>query len=180
MPEPDIDRQLNRIRQHAERLYHSRKYMCAESVLVAVNEGLGGGLDESRAVSLAAPFSIGIGGGGCLCGALSGGIMATGLFLGNGDAYRYRKRSRRFARLLHDRFKQQFGSTCCRVLCRKVKHDRRMHFQHCADMTADTAVMVARLILEQQPERLAAGGTGDRARRPSALTAMFRRLIGRG
>ena len=140
------------IGKKAENLYRTHQMFCAEAVLVSLNNGLGGGLNEKQAVSLAAGLTVGIGGSGCMCGALGGGILALGLFLGETGPYRNRKAIRDASGELHERFKSVYRSTCCRVLSKNYKHDSRAHFDHCAGITAAGAEMTARLILEKRPE----------------------------
>ena len=173
----ELDKKVAAIGDVARAHFESRSYMCAESVLLALNSELGGGLNELHAVALAAPFSEGMGGSGCACGALSGAVLAIGLFTGNGQAYRHRRRSRKFANQFHEQFAERFGSACCRVLCRKVRHDAKLHFDHCAGLTAEAARMAARLILEQRPDLAAASGTEAAAASQSSLTAIVKRWV---
>ena len=130
----------------------ARQLLCSEAVLVSLNQGLGGGLERDQAVSLAAPFCVAMGDSGCLCGALSGAVLATGLFLGNHHHHARRRTMRNSGLALHNAFKAAHGATCCRVLTRKVRHDKNAHFQHCARLTANAAEMAAHLILEQRPD----------------------------
>jgi C_GCAxxG_C_C family probable redox protein len=143
---------IKQIRLKAENLYSAHRLFCSESVLLALNDGLGGGLTESQAVSLTAGLTIGVGGSGCMCGALNGGIVGTGLFLGRKGAYRTRREIREASAELHDCFKNTFHSTCCRVLTRKVKDDPKRHFRRCAELTGTSAEMAARLIIHRRPE----------------------------
>ena len=175
----DVENKVASVGDVARAHYESRSYMCAESVLLALNSELGGGLDELHATALAAPFSEGLGGSGCTCGALSGAVLAIGLFTGNGQAYRHRRRSRKFANRFHGEFSERFGSACCRVLCRKVRHDATRHFEHCAALTAEAAQLAARLILEQRPDLAAAAGTKAAAASPSSIAGLLRRWLSR-
>ena len=126
--------------------------LCTEAVVVALNHGLDGGLTDAQAVAMAAPFCMGLGESGCMCGALSGAVMATGLFLGKDRPYRKRRDIRDSARHLHDAFKASNGATCCRVLSNKTIHDKEAHFKRCADLTAEATELAARLILQKRPE----------------------------
>lgn len=148
------ERIVEQIRERASNLFLTRQFLCAEAVMVSLNRRLGGGLKESQAVTLAAPFCSSLGDSGCICGALSGAVMATGLFLGNRRTPRRRKQMRESARLLHDEFKVSNGATCCRVLSREVRHDRKARFYRCAELTAQAAEMAARLIIRERPELL--------------------------
>ena len=125
--------------------------MCAEAVMVALNQGLRGGLTDTQAIAMAAPFCLAMGDSGCVCGALSGAVMACGLFLGKDQPYRHRKELRESARNLHDGFRASNGATCCRILCKRVKRDKKAHFQQCAGLTANATELAAQLILEKRP-----------------------------
>jgi C_GCAxxG_C_C family probable redox protein len=147
-----IEELIQELKERSRNLYLSHRLLCSEAILVALNRGLNGGLSEDQALSMAAPFAIAMGESGCLCGALSGAVLACGLFLGNNRPYRHRWEMRECARELHDEFKNVNGATCCRVLSRRVKDDKKAHFKQCADLTAETTGMAARLILQKRPE----------------------------
>jgi C_GCAxxG_C_C family probable redox protein len=149
---PQTEAVIVQIRERARNLFETRQMLCTEAVVVTINSSLDGGLTDVQAVAMAAPFCMGLGESGCMCGALSGAVMVTGLFLGKDQPYRNRRDLRESARQLHDAFKASNGATCCRVLSQKVKHDKKAHFQQCADLTAESAEMAARLILKKRPE----------------------------
>ena len=168
---------IAQIRERARNLYLTRQLLCTEAVMVALNHGLKGGLSDAQAVAMAAPFSAAMGESGCMCGALSGAIMASGLFLGNERPHRHRREIRNSARQLHDRFKAVNGATCCSVLSRKVKHDKNDHFLHCADLTAESAELAARLILRKRPELLKQANNNFLLKRQSMMSGALSRLI---
>lgn len=168
---------IGRVRERARNLYETRQMLCTEAVLSALNQGLNGGLTDAQATAMAAPFCVAFGESGCLCGALSGAVMASGLLLGNQHPYRHRREMRDNARQLHDRFKATHGATCCRVLSKKVKHDPKAHFQKCAGLTAQAAEMAARLVLEQRPELARQADNGFLNRRQSAVGGALLRLV---
>ncbi|SMC56442.1 C_GCAxxG_C_C family probable redox protein [Desulfocicer vacuolatum DSM 3385] len=144
------------LKEYARNLYETRQLLCSEAVLVALNKGLNGGLTEEQAVAMAAPFCVAMGDSGCLCGALSGAVLGAGLFIGNSRPYSHRREMRKSGLALHNAFKAANGATCCRVLSRKVKHDKKAHFKQCAGLTADATEMAALLILDKRPELLQA------------------------
>jgi C_GCAxxG_C_C family probable redox protein len=172
-----IEALITGIADRARNLYLTRQMLCTEAVVTALNQGLGGGLTEAQATAMSAPFCIALGESGCLCGALSGAVMATGLLLGKDGAYRHRKTMRDSARRLHDRFKFAHGATCCRVLSKKIKHDKKAHFQQCAGLTAQAAEMAARLVLEKRPELVKQADNASIHRRQSAIGGMLSRLV---
>jgi C_GCAxxG_C_C family probable redox protein len=174
--DPQAETLIEQIKERARNLYETRQMLCAEAVLLAVNDGLGGGLTDTQAIAMAAPFCAAMGESGCICGALSGAVMSSGLLLGNGNAYRHRKQMRVLARQLHDAFKAVNGATCCRVLSKPVKHNKKAHFDHCADLTAHAAELAARFVLKKRPELADVPANGTTARRQSKLKGVFLRL----
>jgi hypothetical protein len=62
----------------AKNLFLSRQMYCSEAVLVTLNQGLRGSLEEYQALALAAPFSEGVGKSGCIDLRTSAGTHARG------------------------------------------------------------------------------------------------------
>ena len=85
--------------------------------------------------NLASGLPGGIGGSGCVCGALAGGSMALGLFFGRkGPEDREVPRSLALSRELHDIFKAKHKVACCRVLIKKfVVGSARTQAELCED-----------------------------------------------
>lgn len=165
------------VRDRAHELYMSRELLCSEAVLVAADEVYGCGLGRERAVALASALPVGLGGRGCLCGALSGAAVALGLVLALTPAPLSRKSVRAASARLHDLFREAHGATCCRALTKAVKHDRKAHFSQCAGLTAQAAESLAALVAELRPDLTGVGA----ARAPGARSglALVRRLVGR-
>lgn len=166
---PQAEALIDQITKRAENLYLTRQLLCAEAVVVTLNKGLDGGLSESQAVAMAAPFCVGLGKRGCVCGALSGAVLACGLLGAKGHSYHHRRSMRESAGQLHDSFKSANGATCCRVLTKNVQHDRKAHFQQCANLTAQATEMAARLILYKRPELTLSADNGFLRTRDTAI-----------
>jgi C_GCAxxG_C_C family probable redox protein len=175
--DPQSEELIAQIKKRAGNLYQTRQLLCTEAVLVTLNKVFNGGLSDAQAIAIAAPFGIGLGDGGCICGALSGAILASGLFVGGDQPYRKRQVMRKSARELHDEFKAAYGSTCCRVLSRNIRHDQQAHFQQCARLTEGAAEMAARLILDLKPELITSAEGSFLSRRDSGIGAMMKRLL---
>lgn len=174
---PEAEALVEQIGQRARNLYITRQLLCTEAVVETLNEALGGGLSKTQVVALTAPFCVAMGESGCMCGALSGAVIACGLFLGEQHPYRNRKHMRTSARLLHDEFKARNGATCCNALIGRVKHDKQAHFRQCADITEKAAEMAARKILENRPELTARSSSRFLARKQSALGGAFLKIL---
>ena len=155
-PLSDTEQVIELIRACTANLFRTRQLWCSEAVLSVLNRGLGGDLPNDMALRLCSGLGEGIGGSGCTCGALTGGVMAIGLFCGTPGTGLHRSRSaRRRSRQLHDQFKALYGSTCCRVLTKPLVKGTAAHFDQCAEHTGSAAAMAAALILDHQPERIA-------------------------
>jgi C_GCAxxG_C_C family probable redox protein len=141
-----------RIGARAKNLFLSRQMYCSEAVLVTLNQGLGGSLEEYQALALAAPFSEGVGKSGCMCGALGGALLAIGLFIGGTHPVQRRARVQKAANDFIERFKARFGSSCCRILSKKSANDSPSRFAHCSELTGQAAASAAELIFEHRPE----------------------------
>ena len=118
---------------------------CTEAILEAVCHLAG--LDPRPLMPLASGFRGGMGQAGCPCGALVGGVMAIGLFVGRCDESDTDLPALRLARRLHDGFIARFSTTCCRALngndFESPEHDSR-----CADITAETTRMTLEILRE--------------------------------
>jgi C_GCAxxG_C_C family probable redox protein len=172
------DRLAETIGERAKNLYLSGRLFCSEAVLVALNTGLGGGIPDDVAIRLASALPVGLGGSGCVCGALSGAALAVGLFLGRSqpgspDAMEALKA----AGLVHERFKNMFGATCCRVLTKKVKGNSKLHFEQCAGLTGRAATMAAIIILERKPNLAVSADSVYLETRDSRIGVKLERLV---
>lgn len=139
---------VNKAKETAENYYRNGDYLCSEAVFTVVNDYLKNPLPK-EAVCLASGFPVGIGMAGCTCGALTGGVMALGLKYGRTVPNVETPGMFEAAKMLHDGFKKQFGSTCCRVLIKDFEFGSPEHIEHCVKLTGAVAEMVMRQIIQQ-------------------------------
>jgi C_GCAxxG_C_C family probable redox protein len=135
-------------RETAEGYFRRGEYFCSEAVLTTINDALGQEL-PSENVKMASGFPIGIGKSGCLCGAVSGGVMALGLAYGrtkpNGDM----PESFPNNAALHDYIIEEYGSTCCRALTSSFdEFDSPERAEHCIQITGEVAAWVMKNFVE--------------------------------
>jgi C_GCAxxG_C_C family probable redox protein len=103
---------------------------CAEAVALATT-----GSDDPALLALAKPFGGGIGGSKCLCGAVSGGVLALG----------YRGRGERAGELVQQ-FKTTHRVTCCSALSKPYRWKSPEHLANCRRLTETSAELVAKLL----------------------------------
>ncbi|MCT4584822.1 MAG: C-GCAxxG-C-C family protein [Peptostreptococcaceae bacterium] len=132
----------------AQNYYSSKQYMCSEAVLAAINEVLEYDLPKEY-ISLMSGFPVGMGGSGCTCGALSGGIAALGLAYGRKAPGKNNFKVMKLSKQLHNEFRNKYKSTCCRVLTKDFKSGSKEHFNNCLMITGDICEITMKLILEK-------------------------------
>lgn len=111
--------------------YFDQGYNCAQSVLLANADKV-----EPPLLEIAKSFGAGIAGAKCLCGAVSGGVMALSL-AGAG------KRSN----LLVEAFRGAHQVTCCSGLSKKFIWKSDEHRQNCRMLTVSAARMTEQILL---------------------------------
>ena len=92
----------------------------------------------------------GLGGAGCICGALAGATMCIGYFFGRttpGDP----KISRCFeiTNEFADEFKKAFGASCCRVLIKGMEKNSPERKAHCIEMVKFTVKKLAEILIRE-------------------------------
>lgn len=141
---------LDQIRKEAEGYFDRGEFFCSESVVHTINNLLGKPYDE-EVVRLASGFPIGLGKKGCLCGAVSGGEMALGMAYGRVHGEEMNEKMFPLAAELHDFIKDEYGSTCCRVITREWAGDNFKSPErkaHCVKITGLVAEWVAEKLIE--------------------------------
>lgn len=95
--------------------YFDEGYNCAQSVLLAMQRFWD--VKSPLEPKVASAFGGGIGRGGSLCGALTGGVIAIGLRYGaNEPSSEEREEAYSMALSFYKRFEKEWGSVLCRDL----------------------------------------------------------------
>ena len=141
--------------RRTEHFYAAHKLCCSEAVLLVVNEAFGGDLSPELCLRLGSGFCHGMGGAGCVCGALSGGQLVLSLFLSPHHSEGLSERKfRKLSKQLHDRFQGRFNTTCCRELIQPLQHDRKARKTNCQMLTGVGAELATELLLKAKPALL--------------------------
>lgn len=131
--------------KRARELFDSKQHNCAESTLMALNELFGEGLEPQTAARIATGLGGGLGASGGTCGALTGCVLALGLFAECAPDVVRKKTIYPLAADLQKRFIKQFGSCCCKDLIRNSGDERRAY---CRGVTSTAAALCAEMLLE--------------------------------
>lgn len=139
----------DKIRKLAEDYYRSGDFLCSEVMIRVFLDSFKLDYDKS-VIALASGFPGGMGGSGCSCGAVVGGVMVLGMFFGRTEP----KDKSVFTCLdlskeLHDAFKARHKAICCRVLNHGLKIGSDEQKNSCTIKTGDAAEMTLQIIEKQ-------------------------------
>lgn len=140
---------LENIRKTAEDYYRNGEYYCSEAVVKTLIDELE--LDVSPdVVKMASGFPVGMGGMGCTCGALTGGIMVIGLVFGRSEGRDPKvEKAMALTAKLYQIFCERHKVSCCKVLTRGMEKGSREHMEQCIAFTGEMAYETAKLIREE-------------------------------
>lgn len=124
-------------------------FACSESIVFAIRKHFEIDLSDD-AIAMSSGFPWGLGGGGCICGALAGGCMCLGYFFGRrvpGDP----KITTCFelTKELYDDFKDNSGSTCCRVLTKGKEKNSPERKVQCTSFVERVVQKTAEIIIRE-------------------------------
>lgn len=141
---------LENVRTTAEEYYRNGDFYCSEAVVKSVIDAL-----EIEApkdvIKMASGFPVGMGGMGCTCGALTGGIMVIGLVYGRTEAKDQSvSHAMELSADLYRIFCQRHKVSCCKVLTKGMEKGSKEHMEQCISFTGEMAYETAKLILEEE------------------------------
>ena len=141
---------VSKVRKDAEELFRGG-FFCSEAVVSAIRSNFELDIPE-EVISMASGFPVGIGRSKCLCGAVSGGVMAIGLFFGRTVQKDPKvEKTLELSKELHDWFKVANGKNalCCRILTKEFDMGQGEHKEQCICFTGLVAGKVAEMIVRE-------------------------------
>lgn len=142
----DVD--LERIRKIAEDYYRNGDFYCSEAVVKTIIDEFQIDVSED-VIKMASGFPVGMGGMGCTCGALTGGVMAIGLVYGRSQGKDPKvNKAMELSAKLYQIFCERHKVSCCKVLTRGMEKGSPEHMQQCIAFTAEMAYEAAKIIAE--------------------------------
>ncbi|WP_138263839.1 C-GCAxxG-C-C family protein [[Clostridium] hylemonae] len=140
-----------KITKDAEDLFRNG-FFCSEAVVSSIRSNFEIDVPEV-VISMASGFPVGIGRSKCLCGAVSGGVMAIGLVFGRTVQKDPQvEETMRLSKELHDWFKEASGKNalCCRILTKEFDMGQGEHKEQCVRFTGMVAGKVAEMIIREK------------------------------
>jgi len=142
----DVD--LERIRKIAEDYYRNGDFYCSEAVVKTIIDEFQIDVSED-VIKMASGFPVGMGGMGCTCGALTGGVMAIGLVYGRSQGKDPKvNKVMELSAKLYQIFCERHKVSCCKVLTRGMEKGSPEHMEQCIAFTGEMAYEAAKIIAE--------------------------------
>ena len=140
---------LNQIRTTAEDYYRKGEFYCSEAIVKTIKDAFNLNFSYD-VIKTASGFPVGIGGSGCTCGAIAGGIIAIGMVFGRSAAGDPSVgKAMALSKEIHDTFKNAHSSACCRVLTQGMTLGTEKHMTQCIALTGEVAEHTAKIILRE-------------------------------
>lgn len=142
----DVD--LEKIRKIAEDYYRNGDFYCSEAVVKTIIDEFQIDVSED-VIKMASGFPVGMGGMGCTCGALTGGVMAIGLVYGRSQGKDPKvNKAMDLSAKLYQIFCERHKVSCCKVLTRGMEKGSPEHMEQCIAFTGEMAYEAAKIIAE--------------------------------
>ena len=142
----DVD--LEKIRKIAEDYYRDGDFYCSEAVVKTIIDEFQIDISED-VIKMASGFPVGMGGMGCTCGALTGGVMAIGLVYGRSQGKDPKvNKAMELSAKLYQIFCERHKVSCCKVLTRGMEKGSPEHMEQCIAFTGEMAYEAAKIIAE--------------------------------
>ena len=142
----DVD--LEKIRKIAEDYYRNGDFYCSEAVVKTIIDEFQIDVSED-VIKMASGFPVGMGGMGCTCGALTGGVMAIGLVYGRSQGKDPKvNKAMELSAKLYQIYCERHKVSCCKVLTRGMEKGSPEHMEQCIAFTGEMAYEAAKIIAE--------------------------------
>ncbi|NTW70681.1 MAG: hypothetical protein HGA49_00350 [Eubacteriaceae bacterium] len=140
---------IQNIRITAENYYRNGDFYCSEAIVKTIKDAFELPISDD-VIKMASGFPVGIGGSGCTCGAVTGGIMALGLFFGRSKAKDESvNQAMALSKELHDIFKNRHKCLCCKTLTKGMSLGSPDHMEQCIGFTGGVAEETAKIIVRE-------------------------------
>jgi len=124
-------------------------YHCSEAVLLAFEKFTDNEFSDDTKKGMTA-FVHGIGGSGCVCGALAGATFVLSTMGGRLSLDESTARLEKAVKKLHDDFRYHFKSACCRVITKNASSTfGRGRYKTCPKTVDFCATRIVEIALEE-------------------------------
>lgn len=140
---------LNIIRNTAENYYRNGDFYCSEAIVKTIKDEFDLPVSD-EILKVASGFPVGMGGSGCSCGAVVGGIMVIGMFFGRTQPKDDKvNKAMALSKELHDIFRDRHKYLCCRGLTQGMTLGSPEHMEQCISFTGEVAEETAKILVRE-------------------------------
>lgn len=137
---------IQKVKHDAEEAYRVGDFFCSEAIINSVKNNIAPEI-PAELIAVASGFPVGVGKSKCICGAVSGGVMALSYFFGRttgGDAKV--NKALEIANELQESFKSNHKVLCCKILTHGMDMGAKEHKNQCVSFTGEVAEKVAEIL----------------------------------
>lgn len=152
--DPAVD--VEKVRADAEEYFRKGNYYCSEAIVASVRDNIAPEMPESM-IAAASGFPVGVGRSKCMCGAVSGGVMAIGYVFGRTGPSTPQDpksvHSLALANELQQAFRDSHRVLCCSVQTKGMDMASGEHKTQCVGFTGEMAAKTAEIIARELAAR---------------------------
>lgn len=140
---------IKKVKHDAEEAYRVGDFFCSEAIINSVKNNIAPEIPEEL-IAVASGFPVGVGKSKCICGAVSGGVMALSYFFGRtkGGDTKVNK-ALEIANELQESFKNNHKVLCCKILTHGMDMAAKEHKNQCVSFTGEVAEKVAQILVRE-------------------------------
>ena len=140
---------IRQVQYDAEEVFRIGGFYCSEAIVSSIRKNIEPNI-PAKLISAASGFPIGVGRSKCMCGAISGAIIAMGYFFGRNEAGSNAQKCMEFAYELQESFRKNHqGTLCCHIHVKGMDMQNREHKRQCVAFTGEMARKTAELIARE-------------------------------
>ena len=147
---PEIS--IKQIRYDAEEVFRIGGFYCSEAIVASIRKNIDPSMPESL-VAAAGGFPIGVGRAKCMCGAISGAVIALGYFFGRTSPSTVTDpksvKTMELAYELQEGFRKNHSTLCCHIHIKGLDLANGEHKPQCVAFTGELAEAAARIIARE-------------------------------
>ena len=143
---------IEKIKSDAEEVFKQGGFYCSEAIVHSIRSNIAPEMPEAFVAS-ASGFPIGVGGSQCMCGAVTGAVVALGYFFGRVQPTTPTDpkslKCIALAYEVQDSFKKNHKVNCCHIHLKDIEMGSDEHKAQCAAFTGEMAAKTAEIIARE-------------------------------
>lgn len=141
---------LNEVYNLAGERFRNGDFFCSEAIVSTIRDVFDPNM-PIEIISTASGFPVGVGRQKCMCGAISGGVIALGYFFGRTQAGDTKvNKTLELTSELHQTFREKNKVACCSILTKGMDMAAGEHKDQCVRFTSEMAKETARIIAREK------------------------------